>query len=227
MTQAVKFTCITGIRQAVFSNATGIWSNDPTLFAFSDLVGKPYMFRITDEQGAIRVRTDLHSLEQIGQGATNPGGGVVLHGEDFTYSLLIRRRRAACRRRRLLWAHPRGAMFRPRRCRDPRQTVLCFDRENFPGMLRKPRSARCPRPWPESRRGRPAPHPRGADPSGEHPGPRSFSGLRRRLCRPPRLRGPPAGVRPHPRRRKAGRRKIRHPRLAGKADVSLRQPSIN
>jgi len=91
MTQAVKFTCITGIRQAVFSNATGIWSNDPTLFAFSDLVGKPYMFRITDEQGAIRVRTDLHSLEQIGQGATNPGGGVVLHGEDFTYSLLIPR----------------------------------------------------------------------------------------------------------------------------------------
>ena len=53
--------------------ATGIWSNDPTLFAFSDFVGKPYMYRITDEQGTVRIRTDLHSLEQIGQGATNPG----------------------------------------------------------------------------------------------------------------------------------------------------------
>jgi 1,4-alpha-glucan branching enzyme len=54
--------------------ATGVWSNDPTQHAFSEFLGKPYMYRITDEQGTIRMRTDLHSLEQIGQGGTNPGG---------------------------------------------------------------------------------------------------------------------------------------------------------
>lgn len=54
--------------------ATGLWTNDPTQYAFSVFLGKPYMYRIEDEQGKIRYRTDIHSLQQIGQGGTNPGG---------------------------------------------------------------------------------------------------------------------------------------------------------
>jgi 1,4-alpha-glucan branching enzyme len=53
---------------------TGIWTNDPAAYAFSALVGKPYMYRLTDEQGNTQYRTDIHSLEQIGQGPADPGG---------------------------------------------------------------------------------------------------------------------------------------------------------
>ena len=54
--------------------ATDLWTNDPTQYAFSAFLGKPYMYRIEDEQGKIRYRTDIHSLQQIGQGGKNPGG---------------------------------------------------------------------------------------------------------------------------------------------------------
>ena len=46
--------------------ADGIWESDPALYAFADLEGKPYMYRITNEQGVVRYRTDLYSREQIG-----------------------------------------------------------------------------------------------------------------------------------------------------------------
>ncbi len=54
--------------------ADAIWDSDPALHAFADLEGKPYMYRIKNEQGIIRYRTDLHSREQIGLGETNPNG---------------------------------------------------------------------------------------------------------------------------------------------------------
>jgi 1,4-alpha-glucan branching enzyme len=54
--------------------ADGIWDSDPALHAFADLEGKPYMYRIRNEQGIIRYRTDLYSREQIGVGGNNPKG---------------------------------------------------------------------------------------------------------------------------------------------------------
>jgi 1,4-alpha-glucan branching enzyme len=54
--------------------ADGIWESDPALYAFADLEGKPYMYRITNEQGVARYRTDLYSREQIGRGGNNPNG---------------------------------------------------------------------------------------------------------------------------------------------------------
>jgi 1,4-alpha-glucan branching enzyme len=55
-------------------DANGVWASDPGLYAFADLAGKPYMYRIKDEQGTTRYRTDLHSLQQLGEGGVNPGG---------------------------------------------------------------------------------------------------------------------------------------------------------
>ena len=61
-----------GIAPIPLVATNGIWSSDPSLYAFADLVGKPYMYRINNEQGVTRYRTDLYSLEQIGIGGTNP-----------------------------------------------------------------------------------------------------------------------------------------------------------
>ena len=52
----------------------GEWLSDPKLYRFSDFVGKPYMFRITDEQGVVRYRTDIYSRRQIGDGSQDPNG---------------------------------------------------------------------------------------------------------------------------------------------------------
>jgi 1,4-alpha-glucan branching enzyme len=52
----------------------GIWQGTAP-GAFSQYVGLPYMFRITNTQGKTVYRTDIHSRWQIGRGNQNPGGG--------------------------------------------------------------------------------------------------------------------------------------------------------
>lgn len=55
----------------------GVWqtnANDSRLSNFSQYDHKPYMFRITKEEGAVAYRTDLYSRCQIGQGNFNPKG---------------------------------------------------------------------------------------------------------------------------------------------------------
>jgi 1,4-alpha-glucan branching enzyme len=72
--------------------ATGIWSNDPTAYAFSALLDKPYMYRLTDEQGNTQYRTDIHSLQQLGQGGTDPSGAAYAgdpSGLDGTVSCTV------------------------------------------------------------------------------------------------------------------------------------------
>ncbi|MBF0424470.1 MAG: alpha amylase C-terminal domain-containing protein [Magnetococcales bacterium] len=48
--------------------------NSPTLARFSNFDHKPYMFRITKDDGSVAYRTDLYSRCQIGRGDINPGG---------------------------------------------------------------------------------------------------------------------------------------------------------
>ena len=52
----------------------GVWDSDPTGNRFSSFEGRPYMFRLTNEQGVVRFRTDLYARKQIGLGTTNPKG---------------------------------------------------------------------------------------------------------------------------------------------------------
>jgi 1,4-alpha-glucan branching enzyme len=56
----------------------GIWSagpaDDPALADFEAMVGTPYMFRITKDDGSVAYRTDLWSLMQIGAGDFDPHG---------------------------------------------------------------------------------------------------------------------------------------------------------
>jgi 1,4-alpha-glucan branching enzyme len=56
----------------------GIWSigarDDPALGDFSRLIGTPYMFRVTKDDGSQAFRTDIYSHQQIGRGDFNPGG---------------------------------------------------------------------------------------------------------------------------------------------------------
>jgi hypothetical protein len=56
----------------------GIWragpADDPTLADFAAMVGAPYMFRITKDDGSAAYRTDLWSLMQIGAGDFDPDG---------------------------------------------------------------------------------------------------------------------------------------------------------
>lgn len=52
----------------------GVWDSDPSAMAFAGALGKPYMFRVTTEAGAVTYRTDLYSRRQIGKGAVDPGG---------------------------------------------------------------------------------------------------------------------------------------------------------
>ncbi|MDJ0632316.1 MAG: alpha-amylase family glycosyl hydrolase [Xenococcaceae cyanobacterium MO_188.B29] len=55
----------------------GVWQtdvNESRLANFSSYDHKPYMFRITKEDGGVAYRTDLYSRCQIGQGNTNPNG---------------------------------------------------------------------------------------------------------------------------------------------------------
>jgi 1,4-alpha-glucan branching enzyme len=53
----------------------GVWDSDPTGNRFSAFEGRPYMFRLTNEQGEVRYRTDLYSRKQIGAGTTDTKGG--------------------------------------------------------------------------------------------------------------------------------------------------------
>jgi 1,4-alpha-glucan branching enzyme len=43
----------------------GTWDSDPALYKFSDFVGKPYMFRVTNEQGVVLYRTDIYSRRPL------------------------------------------------------------------------------------------------------------------------------------------------------------------
>jgi 1,4-alpha-glucan branching enzyme len=58
----------------------GIWSagpgDDPALADFAAMVGTPYMFRVTKDDGSVAYRTDLWSLMQIGAGDFDPHGAV-------------------------------------------------------------------------------------------------------------------------------------------------------
>jgi 1,4-alpha-glucan branching enzyme len=53
----------------------GIWDSDPSGYHFAAFEWRPYMFRLTNEQGEVRYRTDLYSRKQIGTGSTDPKGG--------------------------------------------------------------------------------------------------------------------------------------------------------
>jgi 1,4-alpha-glucan branching enzyme len=63
---------------ALAKSDDGVWIagpwNAPVLQRFADFVGAPYMYRITNEQGELTYRTDLHSRAQIGTGDQNPRG---------------------------------------------------------------------------------------------------------------------------------------------------------
>jgi 1,4-alpha-glucan branching enzyme len=55
----------------------GIWQvgpDQPALADFSAMLGTPYMFRITKDDGSVAYRTDMYSLMQIGQGDADPQG---------------------------------------------------------------------------------------------------------------------------------------------------------
>lgn len=56
----------------------GIWETDlaatPALANFADYLNRLYMYRITNEQGATTYKVDIFSRNQVGRGATNPGG---------------------------------------------------------------------------------------------------------------------------------------------------------
>lgn len=58
-------------------DAHGVWTtplDDPILLNFANVDHQPYMYRITDESGQVRYRTDLYSHCQIGAGSIDPKG---------------------------------------------------------------------------------------------------------------------------------------------------------
>jgi len=62
---------------AMMRQSDGIWTtdiNDPELSDFTRFDHKPYMFRITKDNGNVAYRTDLYSRCQIGRGKINPHG---------------------------------------------------------------------------------------------------------------------------------------------------------
>lgn len=61
---------------ALQRRAGGVWETDPAaeLADFSRFDHRPYMFRITRDDGGVRYRTDLYSRCQIGKGRIDPGG---------------------------------------------------------------------------------------------------------------------------------------------------------
>src|SRR5208282_164415 len=55
----------------------GVWvtdENDPRLAGFAEFDHKPYMFRVTKDNGRVVYRTDLYSRCQVGSGKHNPEG---------------------------------------------------------------------------------------------------------------------------------------------------------
>lgn len=62
---------------AMRSTEEGVWEtalDDPALDDFAALDHKPYMYRITRDDGSVAYRTDLYSRCQIGYGSFNPQG---------------------------------------------------------------------------------------------------------------------------------------------------------
>src|SRR5258708_555529 len=61
----------------LFSRPGGIWETDvaqsPALARFDDFHERPYMFRISNEQGQVTYKTDIYSRNQAGRGRTVPG----------------------------------------------------------------------------------------------------------------------------------------------------------
>lgn len=58
-------------------DALGIWQtslDDPALIDFTKFDHAPYMFRVTQDDGSVKYRTDLYSRCQIGFGGTRPTG---------------------------------------------------------------------------------------------------------------------------------------------------------
>lgn len=61
----------------MFCREEGVWQTDtsnPSLADFSKLDHRPYMFRVTKDNGKVVYRTDLYSRCQIGRGQFNPQG---------------------------------------------------------------------------------------------------------------------------------------------------------
>jgi 1,4-alpha-glucan branching enzyme len=60
------------------TDATGIWEVNPTTLAgladFSAFMNRPYMYRVTNEQGAPTYKVDIFSRNQMGRGANNTQG---------------------------------------------------------------------------------------------------------------------------------------------------------
>lgn len=59
------------------TSSDGVWTNDiskPSVTRFSNLLNRLYMYRITNEQKSPTYKVDIFSRNQVGRGATNPGG---------------------------------------------------------------------------------------------------------------------------------------------------------
>ncbi|HEV2199522.1 MAG TPA: alpha-amylase family glycosyl hydrolase [Bryobacteraceae bacterium] len=60
------------------SKGGGVWESDiartPALANFDDYMNRLYMYRITNEQGALTYKVDIFSRNQVGRGGVNPGG---------------------------------------------------------------------------------------------------------------------------------------------------------
>jgi 1,4-alpha-glucan branching enzyme len=70
----------TGVLKTIKMNNgdDGVWragpADDAALGGFAAMVGTPYMFHITKDDGSLAFRTDMYSRMQIGQGDYNPNG---------------------------------------------------------------------------------------------------------------------------------------------------------
>lgn len=60
------------------AKGSGVWESDikttPALGRFADYLNRLYMYRITNEQGAVTFKVDIFSRNQAGRGGKNPGG---------------------------------------------------------------------------------------------------------------------------------------------------------
>ncbi|MFO0956392.1 MAG: alpha-amylase family glycosyl hydrolase [Isosphaeraceae bacterium] len=63
---------------AMTKGPDGVWvtdENDPRLANFTDFDHKPYMFRVTRDDGSVVLKTDIYSRCQVGGGRQDPRGG--------------------------------------------------------------------------------------------------------------------------------------------------------
>ena len=54
------------------SQGGGVW--ETVAGSFNEYLNRPYMYRITNEQGRQTYKVDIYSRDQVGRGAINPGG---------------------------------------------------------------------------------------------------------------------------------------------------------